>query len=358
MQQTFDKAVEQAAFFRLWSRLPALSGMAMIAVMLLPAPTASQVIQEQDRAAKTSTKTWVQPRTPDGQPDLQGVWTNVTLTPLERPPEFANKPGLTAKEAAEYEKRTIQQQSHDNATDRRGYNEFWAERGTTVAEGGRTSLIVDPPDGRIPPLTPQAQKAEEARARFMQQHPADGPESLDLSARCIMRLDTSINHHADRSGVPMLPDAYNSNFQIVQTPGYVAILHERIHDVRVIPLDGRPHVPPSVRTYLGDPRGHWEGDTLVVDTTNFTDKYNYRGSGPNLHLTERFTRVDANTINYEFTMDDPTTFTKPWTARIPMKATDDLIYEYACHEGNYSMTDSLAGARAEEKKTAEAAKKH
>lgn len=334
-----------------------IGGAAIFGLILLPAPIAAQVPAAAKASESAPRKAWVQPRTPDGQPDLQGVWTNVTLTPLERPAEFAGKPVLTAKEAEEYAKKSMKQLNHDNANVRIGYNEFWAEHGTTIADGARTSLIVDPPDGLVPPLTAEARKKEEARARYMLQHPADGPESLDLSARCIMRLDTSINHHADRSGVPMLPDGYNSNFQIVQTAGYVAIRHERIHDVRVIPLDGRPHVPSSVRSYLGDPRGHWEGNTLVVDSTNFTDKYNFRGSGFNLHLTERFTRVDANTINYEFTMDDPTTFTKPWTALIPMKATQDLIYEYACHEGNYSMTDSLAGARLEEKKAADAAAK-
>jgi hypothetical protein len=276
---------------------------------------------------------------------------------LERPAEFAGKPFLTAKEAAAYTARARDQLDHDKAKVRIGYNEFWSEHGTSIADGARTSLIVDPPDGLVPPLTPDAQKREEARAKYMLAHPADGPESLDLSARCIMRLDTSINHHADRSGVPMLPDGYNSNFQIVQTANYVAIRHERIHDVRVIPLDGRPHLPSSIRSYLGDPRGHWEGDTLVVDSTNFTSKYNFRGSGVNLHLIERFTRVDADTIRYVFTMDDPTTFTRQWTAEIPMKATQDLIYEYACHEGNYSMTDSLAGARLQEKKAAEASKK-
>ena len=183
-------------------------------------------------------------------------------------------------------------------------------------------MIVDPPDGKIPPLTPEAKRTVDARARYLKEHPLDGPEDLDLSMRCITR------------GLPQLPAAYNNNFQIVQSPGTVAIYSERIHDVRIIPTDGRPHLPSSIRAYMGDPRGRWEGDTLVVDTTNFTGKYSFRGSDQNLHLIERFTRTGANTINYEFTIDDPTAFTKPWTAQLPMQAIDGLVYEYACHEGN------------------------
>jgi hypothetical protein len=185
----------------------------------------------------------------------------------------------------------------------------------------------------------------DARARYLKDHPLDGPEDLDLSMRCITR------------GLPQLPAAYNNNHQIVESPGYVVILSERIHDARVIPLDGRPHLPPSIRTYLGDPRGRWEGDTLIVDTTNFTEKYSFRGSDRNLHLIERFTRVDADTINYEFTIDDPTAFTKPWTAQLPLQSINSLVYEYACHEGNYGMTGALKGARVEEKRSAEAAAK-
>jgi hypothetical protein len=204
---------------------------------------------------------------------------------------------------------------------------------------------VDPPDGKIPPLTQEAKRTTEARAKYLKEHPLDGPEDLDLSMRCITR------------GLPQLPAAYNNNHQIVQAPGYVAIVSERIHDASVIPLDGRPHLPPSIRTYMGDPRGHWEGDTLVVDTTNFTEKYSFRGSDKNLHLIERFTRVDADTINYEFTIDDPTAFTKPWTAQLPLQVINSLVYEYACHEGNYGMTGALKGARVEEKKAAEGAAK-
>ncbi len=294
--------------------------------------------------AKARVKTWVQPRTPDGQPDLQGVWTNATLTPLERPTELAGKQVLTPEEAVEFEKRTLQQVNSErrdggNAADlNRSYNEFWRDRGTKVVAGLRSSLIVDPPDGRVPPLTPEARKRVDRAQAEARLHPADGPESLGLWVRCITR------------GLPMVPGPYNNDFQILQGPGYVTILHEMIHEARVIPLDGRPHAPKSVRAYMGDPRGHWEGDTLVVDTTNFSAKSNFRGSSESLHLIERFTRVDANTINYEFTVDDPTTFTKPWSASIPMTPIQNPIFEYACHEGNYAMSGILGGTRAEEAK--------
>ena len=212
---------------------------------------------------------------------------------------------------------------------------------------------MDPPDGRLPSLTPEAQKrVENARAQD-RLHGFDGPESLGMWVRCIT------------VGLPMLPGPYNNSIQIVQAPGYVVVLREMIHEARIIPTDGRPHVPPSIRVYGGDPRGHWEGDTLVVDTTNFTDKYNYfRGRDypreaftPGLHLIERFTRSDANTLNYEATVDDPAAFTRPWTVKFPMTAIESPVFEYACHEGNYGMTDMLAGARADEKKAAEEAAK-
>ncbi len=300
--------------------------------------------------AKNVKITWTMPRMADGHPDLQGVWTTSTLTPLERPAEFGDKAFMTAAEAAEYEKRMAEFEKHELGSKGRDgelvpYNDFWTERNNKIVGSRRTSLIVDPPDGKIPRLTQEAKTAMEARAKYLKEHPLDGPEDLDLSMRCITR------------GLPQIPAAYNNNHQIVQAPGYVAILSERIHDARVIPLDGRPHLPPSIRTYMGDPRGHWEGDTLVVDTTNFTEKYSFRGSDKNLHLIERFTRADADTINYEFTIDDPTAFTKPWTAQLPLQAIDSLVYEYACHEGNYGMTGALKGARVEEKKAAEAAAK-
>src|SRR5216684_2496797 len=289
-------------------------------------------------------ETWKAPRTADGQPDLQGLWTNATITPFERAKEFAGKEFLTEKEAAEFENRSLQNANRD----RRGanaeadvagaYNDFWFERGTRVVPTKRTSLVVDPPDGRLPPLTPEAQKAAAARAE-VSRRPAAGPEDMGLPERCILW---------PTAGPPMLPSGYNNNYQILQVPGYVVILTEMIHDVRIVPLDGRPHLPQHIRKWLGDSRGRWDGSTLVVDTTNFTDKTHFRGADQNLHLIERFTRVDPNTILYEFTVDDPAAFTKPWKAQAPLTKTPGPMYEYACHEGNYSMLNVLKGARAQE----------
>ncbi|HZS50551.1 MAG TPA: hypothetical protein VFA54_06815 [Bryobacterales bacterium] len=313
------------------------------------APGTTQVAANRAPAAAT----WTLPRTPDGQPDLQGLWTNATLTPFERPKEFAGKEFFTEQEAVEFARRVL-----DNANrDRRGttpeadvagsYNESWFDRGTAVAPTRRTSIVIDPPDGRVPPLTPEARKTMAALAAI-RRRPPEGPEDLGLQDRCIIW---------PTAGPPMVPAGYNNNYLILQTPQYVAILIEMIHDVRIIPLDGRPHLPQSIRQWMGDSRGHWEGDTLVVDTTNFTDKTHFRGSDQNLHLTERFRRTGPDTIEYRFTVDDPTAFTRPWTGEISMLKTPGPIYEYACHEGNYAMTNVLSGARAQEKAAAEAAKK-
>lgn len=297
--------------------------------------------------------TWTAPRTPDGQPDLQGIWTNATLTPFERPAVWEGKQFLTEQEAADYEKRVLQ----DNNRDRRGstaeadvagaYNDFWFERGTKVVPTRRTSLVVDPPDGKVPPLTPQARDAAATRAEVARRPPT-GPEDFGLPERCILW---------PTAGPPMVPSGYNNNYQILQNSQYVTILSEMIHDVRIIPLDGSPHLPENIRLWMGDSRGHWEGNTLVVDTINFTGKTHFRGADQNLHLVERFTRTDPETILYRFTVDDPTAFTKPWTAEVPMTRTAGPIYEYACHEGNYSMLNMLRGARAQEAAEQEAAKK-
>jgi hypothetical protein len=202
-------------------------------------------------------------------------------------------------------------------------------------------MIVDPPDGRIPPMTPEGQRRMEQARMEANQHPADRAQDRSLAERCVFW---------GTAGPPLLPGPYNNTYQIYQTPGYVMILAEMIHDARIIPLDRRPHVPQNIRHWMGDSRGHWEGDTLVVDTTNFTGKTRFRGSSENLHLVERFTRVDSDTILYRFTVDDPSTFTKSWTAELPLTKTQGPIYEYACHEGNYALVDILAGARAEEAK--------
>ena len=213
----------------------------------------------------------------------------------------------------------------------------------------RTSLIVDPPDGRLPPLSAEGQKraAERAAARKRMGGATDAVQNQPLSVRCIIM---------DRAGPPMLPGAYNNNYQIVQTPGNVMILVEMIHHVRIIPLDRRPHLPQNVRQWMGSYTGRWEGDTLVVETTNFTDKTAFQGSSENMRLTERFTRVDADTVMYRFTVDDPATWTRPWSAELPMKKTIGPLFEHACHEGNYGLTNTLAGARLEDKRAAEAAK--
>jgi hypothetical protein len=282
-----------------------------------------------------------------GQADLQGIWTNTTITPLERPLDLAGKKFFTPEEAAKYERETNQRNDADNresspeADVNHAYNQFWWDRGTKVVPGLRTSLIVDPPEGRIPPLTPAAQKRMAEQLAYTRQHSTDGPENRLLQERCL---------NWPTAGPPMLPSFYNNEYQIVQTSSTVEIVVEMIHDARIIPLDGRPHLPANIRQWMGDPRGHWEGKTLVVDTTNFTDKTRFRGADENLHLIERFTRVNPETLLYEFTVDDPTAFTKPWTAQIPMTKSKGPVFEYACHEGNYAMVDILAGARAAEKK--------
>ena len=292
---------------------------------------------------------WAPPRTPDGQPDLQGIWNFSTITPLERPAEFAGKPFLTDAETAEYERVVMQRRNRDNrdksspeADVGGAYNEFWWDRGVHAARVNgktRTSLIVDPPDGKIPDLTPAAQKRVAARAEERRLHPADGPEDRSLGERCLLF----------NAGPPMLSGPYNNYVQLFQSRDHVVIFNEMIHHARVIPLDGRPHPPPAIRSWQGDPRGRWDGNTLVIETTNFTDKTNVRGSGEQLRLVERFTRADAKTLLYEFTVDDPASFTKPWTAILPMAKTEDQIYEYACHEANYAMSGILRGARAEQK---------
>ncbi len=279
--------------------------------------------------------------------DLEGIWSNATITPLERPADLAGKQTFTAEEAAAYEKQAVERSNVDHrsanaeADVASAYNQFWYDRGTKAVGTRRTSLIVDPTDGRLPPLTPEALKRVQDTRAWIEQHSTDGPEGRTLGERCILWAT---------AGPPMLPGPYNNNFQIFETRDQVVILNEMIHDARVIPLDGSPHLPSNIRQLMGDSRGHWEGNTLVVDTTNFSGKYSVRGSDANLHLIERFTRVSPDTLLYEFTVDDPTAFTKPWTAQIPVTRTKGPIFEYACHEGNYAMTDILAGARAAEGK--------
>jgi hypothetical protein len=271
-----------------------------------------------------------------GAGELDGIWNYATMTPLERPRDLAAKPVLTPAEAADYERQTIARQMATNNT----AGPDWWDPGTRFLTDGRTSLIVDPPDGRVPAMTPEAQQRAAARTQARRARgPADGPEDRALNERC---LNWSV------AGPPMLPGVYNNNVQIIETAGYVAIVSEMIHDARIVPMDGRAHG--TVPKWMGDARGRWEGRTLVVDTVGFTDKTAFRGSGEHLHLVERFTRLDADTLEYRFTAEDPSTWTRPFTGMFPMKKTAGPIYEYACHEGNErSMVGMLRGARAEER---------
>jgi len=291
-----------------------------------------------------SAQTWTPPRTPDGHPDLEGFYTNSSITPFERPKELGAKEFYTEQEAAEVRKRALVPANLAERTGTEAHYEltqFGLDRTQSqVAFSLRTSMIVGS-EGRVPPLTPEAQQRIAQRAALAKGHEFDGPENRNIQERCIVWAN---------EGPPMLPAGYNSYLQIVQTPAYVVILQEMIHDARIIPVDGRPHAPPNIRRWLGDSRGRWEGDTLVVDTTNFTDKTNFRGSRENLHVVERFTRVDENTVRYEFTVDDPTTWTKPWSAEMPLARDKGPIFEYACHEANYGFANNLKGARAQETK--------
>ena len=288
-------------------------------------------------AAQSTTTAW-------GDPDLQGVWDFRTITPLERPEELADKEVLTAEEAALYEQETLAARNKDRRAEdgisaardvSNAYNQFWWDYGDRLTEDRRTSLVVDPPDGRIP----RKQSAGELAGLFGNRIPA-GPEDRPLWERCIIGFN---------SGPPMLPSAYNNNVQLFQTADYVVILNEMVHSARIVPLDRRPHLAPDIRQQVGDSRGHWDGETLVVESTNFLRETGFTGSGENLHLVERFRRVDENTLVYEFTVNEPEKFSHPWTAVIPMQRNAEPMFEYACHEGNYGMTNLLSGARAEER---------
>ena len=334
-----------------------LASMGLVATVIVVVSLALVPVAAQAQTAAADTRT--APRTAWGQPDLRGIWDFRTITPLERPSKLAGKQVLTETEAAELEEQTAQSRVESLAIPDRcidspnfvdcigSYNQFWFDCGTKVISSRRTSLIVDPSDGRIPSLTPRARKRADAVAE-VRRRPAQGPEDRRNSARCIV---------GSNSGPPMNPRSYNNNMQLFQTPEYVVILNEQVHDSRIIPLDGRSHLPPSIRLWMGDSRGRWEGDTLVVDTTNLTGKTDFRGSGENMQVVERFTRVDADTLLYEYTIDDPESFTRSWKAMFPMRKTEGPIFEYACHEGNYGMFNLLTGARAQEKAAAEAAKK-
>ena len=339
----------------------------VIAIACLALAPASGQSQAQ-RAADTAPP-WTPPRTPDGRPDLQGYWTTQTFTPLERPEHLAEKEFFTEEEAAalhqqftaagvdplardaidledaEAREKRLNQTNRD-ATYIHYDNEIWLR--TPVPKGlssRRTSLITDPPNGRVPPLPPEArQRAADAAQARRQRGAFDGYETRSLSERCIVW---------PHNGPPMLPTAYNDIHQIFQTPDYVVVFTELSNNSpRIIPLDGRPHISDNIRQFPGDSRGRWEGETLVVETRNFTDKTRFQGSSEALHVVERFTRVDADTILYEFTVDDPTTWTSPWSAEIPMVKTEGPLFEYACHEGNYDIRHILEIHRNLEKQAA------
>ena len=288
------------------------------------------------------------PRTAWGAPDLQGVWDFRTATPLERPEQLAGRDVLTDEEAAEVIEQLAERWTRlaeGNESDPGAYNQFWFDYGTSVTDDRRTSLIVDPPDGRIPALTSDGETRAAARRDRRRDHPSDSWADRGIAERCILGFN---------AGPPMESSAYNNIMQVFQTADHVAIYNEMVNDSRIVPLDGRPHLPGDVQQWRGDSRGRWEGDTLVIDTTNFTGKTSFRGSGPGLNLVERLTRVDADTLLYEYTVDDPATFDRPWSVAMPMKQSADPVFEYACHEGNYGMEGILAGARADEREAAEA----
>ena len=290
------------------------------------------------------------PRTAWGSPDLQGVWDFATMTPMERPAEFAGQATLTEEDAANVVAQanqrwqSISEGSGESSTGT--YDEFWFDAGTGVTADRRTSLIVTPADGRVPALTPTAAERVAARRAWVAEHPADSWTDRSVAERCILGFNT---------GPPMTPSAYNNVMQLLQTEDHVVILNEMVHDSRIIPLDDVPHLPSHLRQWHGDSRGYWDGDTLVVETINFTPKTSYRGATESLQLVERFTRADATTLMYEFTVSDPRAFTQSWTAVVPMKTSAYPIYEYACHEGNYGMEGILAGHREDDRETAAAA---
>ena len=312
------------------------------------------------------------PRTAWGAPDLGGVWDYNSLTPLERPSEYEGREFLTDEEAGQIIRQAVENAGVDQrATDPKidiegAYNAFWTDHPTTLPPDRRTSLVIDPPDGRLPALTAAAQVREDfwranrvppIRAPLLLafqagDNPARTPEDFGLSERCIVGFS---------AGPPLNGGSYNSNLQVFQTPDHIVLFTEMVHQARIVPLDGRPHVSPVIRQWLGDARGYWDGDTLVVESRNFTPKRssfitastNAVGEGGALHLTERFTRIDGDTLHYEYTVNDPVTFTRPFTVSQMLTSTDGPIFEYACHEGNYGLANALAGARAKEREMAE-----
>jgi len=332
-------------------------------ILLAPATAAAQTLSP---AAKTPTtgKAWTPPRTPDGVPDFQGVWTNNTVTPLQRSKALAGKEFYTDAELAAVKDRERERYEKDEAEGlppgnhsgvagaapeevHYDFAQFGLDRAQSKTVWNRRTSIIVGPEGTVPPLTAEARKRNAERAAKERGHEFDGPENRPLGSRCVSRANV---------GPPLLPSGYNSNLEIVQGPGYVAIEAEMIHDARVIPTDGRPHLSKAVQQWYGDSRGHWEGNTLVIDTTNFTDQSPFPGA-QNLHVIERLTRVDEDTILYQFTVEDPGMWTKPWSGELPITKINGLLYEYACNEANYGLENTLRGARVAEAEAAQKAAK-
>ncbi len=311
-----------------------LAALCIVVALTWLAPSGSAA-QAQDTAAED----WTPSYTSWGDPDLRGVWSFATITPLERPASDAGRERLTAEEVVALNAEALTRGDQPPPPgDPGAYNAFWFDRGEST---GRTALIVDPPDGRIP-FTPDGRRRLDAR-RALLGRPAHGPEDRTPGERCV--------HHT-KAGPPMSSGGYNNHVRFFQTPGYVVVWTEQIHDARIVPMDGRPPIAGAIRQWMGDSRGRWEGDTLVVETTNFNGKAAYQGSADGLHLVERITRTGAGALEYEYTVSDPATYARPWTASITMTPIDGDLYEFACHEGNYGMEGILAGARADERATA------
>ena len=336
--------------------LALMAGLAALVViaLLAQAPASGQTASPATTAKTAPGVAWTPPRTPDGRPDLQGIWGGATITPFERRKDLGTKEFYTDEEFAALVERVRRgdvgpeadignagQQALRYDLSTYGFDITKAK----FASNKRTSLIVGP-EGVVPPMLPEARKRNAERAAKLKGHEFDSHTDRPLSERCILMAHERI---------PMIPGPQENLLQIVQGPGYVALFHETDHSTRVIPTDGRPHIPQNIRQYQGDSVGRWEGDTLVVDTTNFTGLSNYRGSGEKLHLVERFTHTSDGTLTYRFTVEDPTTWDKPWTAEIPMTRNKGPLYEWACHEGNTMITTILRGARVAEQEAAQKA---
>ena len=331
--------------------------MATVATIVAGVTTPSAAQSQTPAAGVASRTAW-------GQPDLQGVWDFRTITPMERPEALADQEFLSAEDVADLEQgiadrdarlaarpaqRTVATNSVDRGVDGApgSYNQFWMDRGTRVIGTRRTSLVVDPPNGRIPPMTSAGEQRRAAEREYVRDHPADSWADRSIYERCILGFN---------SGPPIEPRAYNNHMQVFQTPDHVVIFNEMVHDARIVPLVPRDPLPDHLRQWMGDSRGRWEGDTLVIETSNLDrlNSFTWRqGATQDMQLVERFTRVDDGTLLYEFTVEDPATWTRPWSVEVPMTRSSDQVWEFACHEGNYGMDGILSGHRADERAASE-----